>query len=267
MLICPRCAKELEDGTLFCNYCGTNLKNNDADLLSCPVCNRTYDRDTKYCTYDGTRLAGSNDLVPTCPECGTHYSADVKYCIKDGTKVELATNTLVSLFDNSYVTYPKASPGKRLAASLLDGLITVALSLPSIFLIVNAFTHIERESFTDLLLFAMALYLAPLTYSFIKDGLGNGQSYGKRAAGIMVVNLNADSACSKGKSALRNLVSSAIAIIPYLLAISAHAAAAGIVFLLVVLVEPIMVLVRKDGRKIADLAADTMVIDVQNYSV
>ncbi|NQT35606.1 RDD family protein, partial [bacterium] len=83
---------------------------------------------------------------------------------------------------------------------------------------------------------------------FIKDGLGNGQSWGKRAVGLMVVQLIDDTPCTKLKSSLRGLVTMLLGAVPF-----------GS------FVEPIMVIATKDGRRLADMAAETKVIHIENY--
>jgi uncharacterized RDD family membrane protein YckC len=217
--------------------------------------------------FDGTRLTAANDLVPTCSQCGAHYPTDTKFCINDGTKLELATYTGASVFDNIHGYYTKASLARRFAASLLDSLVTTGLSLPSVIVLYNALVHMYRQNFTDYLFFAAILYLLPLTYSLIKDGLGKGQSMGKRIADIMVVNLGTNTPCSKWKSAFRCFISALIFVIPYVMVIATRSGATMFVLFLILLIEPIMVLARADGRKIADLATDTMVIDVENFHV
>jgi uncharacterized RDD family membrane protein YckC len=94
------------------------------------------------------------------------------------------------------------------------------------------------------------LYFVPLVYAFIKDGLGEGQSWGKKAVGLMVVYLPNNSACSKGQSSLRCLIGSLLGIIPFI----------GW------LIEPIMVLATEDGRRLADKVANTQVIDKNMFN-
>ena len=65
----------------------------------------------------------------------------------------------------------------------------------------------------------------------------------------MVVNLDNNTPCDKGKSFFRNFISGLVAIIPFV----------GW------LIEPIMVLATEDGRKLGDKAANTQVIDKKNF--
>jgi len=134
----------------------------------------------------------------------------------------------------------KAPIGLRFVASLMDGLIC---SLPLVpFYIFFLLAMRETELSTPYLCIAILFYLVSLTYSFIKDGF-NGQSVGKRIVGLAVINLQDNSRCGFGRSALRCLISSLLCIIP-----------------LGCLIEPIMVLATSDGRRLADKAASTQVI-------
>ena len=63
-----------------------------------------------------------------------------------------------------------------------------------------------------ILLIAAAWYLF---YTLFKDGLGNGQSLGKRAAGLMVVQLEENVPCGYGASALRNIIKIALNLLPF----------------------------------------------------
>ena len=89
----------------------------------------------------------------------------------------------------------------------------------------------------------------PFIYILIKDGLGNGQSYGKRALNIMVINVNSNKPCSKSNSAGRNIMFSIICSVPYI----------GY------LLEIIMVFANPKGRKLSDLVAGTQVIDIKEF--
>jgi uncharacterized RDD family membrane protein YckC len=137
--------------------------------------------------------------------------------------------------------YPKASSFNRLIASILDGLIvSLAIWVP-IFL--------AEATYSDFFYFIVLITsIWAIWYAFTKDGRENGQSIGKKAMGLMVVNLNTNLPCTRGKSALRAL----LWIIPYI---------GG----LISLIDCIMVLVSDDGRRIGDYLANTQVIAVSSY--
>ena len=153
--------------------------------------------------------------------------------------------------------YDKAPLGKRFLAFLLDGLIIVALFLPSLFFLFDFFREVfinnyyngYRNYSQENLIFGLILFLLPIRYSLIKDGIGEGQSYGKSAFDLMVINVNTNKPCTKLNSAGRNLLYSIICRIPYV----------GF------LTEIIMVFANPDGRKLSDLAAGTQVIEKSNY--
>ena len=86
-------------------------------------------------------------------------------------------------------------------------------------------------------------------YGFIKDGLGRGQSIGKKKMRLMVVHLQSNAPCSKSQSALRALVMTGLHLIPYL----------GW------LVEPVLVMAAAGGRRLGDQAAGTQVIAADLY--
>lgn len=143
--------------------------------------------------------------------------------------------------------------GNRFLAALLDGLISAGLSIPAIIFfalaMAKADSYYDKDGAIGLFFIAVLFYIIPLVYNFIKDGLGQGQSWGKRALDLMVVNLDNNTPCDKGKSFFRNFISGLIAIIPFV----------GW------LIEPIMALATEDGRKLGDKSANTQVIDKKNF--
>ena len=168
---------------------------------------------------------------------------------EDVTEIEFVTNET-----HSNVCLNKASLGSRFVASLLDIFICLGLSIPSgIFYFIGMATSYDYYGSTDysdsvfFFFFAILFYAIPLVYSFIKDGLGEGQSWGKKVMDIKVVNLSDKSNCSKGTSALRTLIGCLILLIPFV----------GWI------IEPIIVLATSDGRRLADKVAGTMVINIK----
>lgn len=198
-----------------------------------------------FCSADGAKLVSPEKLTPKCVICGTLYSSETKFCTKDGGAVipeayRYAQNGNVN---TSATLYPnKASLGSRFVASLLDDLICVGLSIPAIIFFV-----IGMESGSVFFFFlAFILYFIPLFYTFIKDGLGEGQSWGKKTMDIKVIHVSDNTNCTKRISALRALISVLINLVPFI----------GW------LIEPIMVLATSDGRRLADKAAGTMVVNI-----
>ena len=93
-------------------------------------------------------------------------------------------------------------------------------------------------------LLSSILFLIPVLYSLLKDGMKNGQSYGKRWMGIRVISLENGMPCTYWQSLARQIISSLIAFIP----------------VFGWLIEPLMVLFTDDGRRLADRAAGTFVV-------
>jgi uncharacterized RDD family membrane protein YckC len=149
--------------------------------------------------------------------------------------------------------YPKASLSNRFIAMLLDGLIALGLALPAICCFILGAIGMEHnklgQNFILLMGIGFLLIILPFVYMFIKDGLNRGQSYGKRAMDLMVVDLGTYQPCDKGKSAVRQLVSMLVGFIP----------------LVGSFIEPIMVLATDDGRKLSDKAANTQVVNIQDF--
>lgn len=220
-----------------------------------------------------------------CPICKTIYASDVKFCIKDGARLIAATNpfekaqpvannpfeqtesTLPNPFEQKTSKpanpferpaiapnqfYPKADLGNRFLAALIDGLIFVGLAIPGSGALVFAFFAAyggEEELTVVSGIFGILLILIPIAYLLVKDGFGQGQSYGKKAFHLIVVDLETNTPCNKSKSAVRNLVSILLGMIPFV----------GN------LIEPIVILATVDGRKVGDRAANTMVINKKDY--
>lgn len=224
--------------------------NNEQRELVCPKCMTTYPAGSTFCPRDGERLTTSNNLTYYCEKCGTKYSSDTKFCPKDGGVVVCRIAGQHQRSDTN-VSFEKASFGVRFLASLLDGLICSVLAIPAIVLyaiglsnVTHNYGYYDDYSKTGgYFFFAFILYLIPLTYTFIKDGLGNGQSWGKKAMGLRIINVKDYSKCTKG--ALRALVSTLVSMIP----------------LVGWIIEPIMVLTTSDGRRLADKAAGTIVVN------
>jgi uncharacterized RDD family membrane protein YckC len=273
---CPKCQTPFEPGTRFCSGCGLNLESEFLINPICPKCRTHYPDGTKYCDTDGARLTTEDKLIPKCVRCGTEYPEGVRFCPVDGGAViaeafqqfQPQSQNISYTPSGAMQAYPKASMGSRFVAMLLDGFIAFGLAIPAIICLVigivmasnrctydeygNSYSNYSGSVFILFIVLGALLFILPMIYSFIKDGLGKGQSIGKKAMGLMVVHLDDNTPCTKGRSALRQLISSLINIVPYL-------------NILTMWIEPIMVLATEDGRKAADFAAHTQVIELQHY--
>lgn len=207
-----------------------------------------------------------------CPRCAAAYTAGSRFCQSCGIPLFTQPTTVQAGYNPgpyarpagyaaiaAMPSYPKAPLGARFWASVLDGLIGLGLCLPTFIcwwlaLQKSKYSYYDDSSYDPggaFLLYLMALlfYFGPLTYSFIKDGLGQGQSWGKKNMYLMVVDLGTNQPCGKGKSIARNLISTLLCLFPFI----------GW------LVEPIIVLASDSGRKLGDLAANTQVVHIDDY--
>ncbi|HMC98722.1 MAG TPA: zinc ribbon domain-containing protein, partial [Ferruginibacter sp.] len=205
---CPKCNHPFTQGAKFCQACGCNLESDFIENPTCPKCKATYPPNSLFCTNDGSKLVRPEELLPRCAVCNTAYTDGTKFCPRDGGQIRVPGDVsqqqtsysyspnyarqttyvtpsnqgqdLLSNF-NPYQTYPKASLGNRFVAALLDGLIGVGLCIPVVLFFLAMDNVRDEGNGAAIVLFAIILYLIPITYSFIKDGLGQGQSWGKRA--------------------------------------------------------------------------------------
>ena len=262
LIKCPECGSSVSDKATTCPHCGVELK--VSEELVCPVCHRSYPAGTTFCSADGSQLVPQSSMTPTCVICGTQYpDGNTKFCPQDGGAVVPGGYQTPSgaPVRQGGMRYQKANLGNRFLASLLDGLIAVGLSIPAIVLYViglaNIHTYYDYDyygysySYTSeddaipFFIIGLVLLIIPMIYAFIKDGLGNGQSWGKKALKLKVICIADSSKCTKGRSALRCLIGNLLSCIPFI----------GW------LIEPIMVLATSDGRRLADKVAGTMVVN------
>lgn len=280
---CPKCSSSFTEKNKFCKICGCNLQEELIERPTCPKCKTVFSSDIKFCVQDGTKLVHPDMMIPKCIICKKAYTNGTKFCPNDGGEIKL-DNEIIKEFEtiqtpvtevvkNNFKeqpltqspsasrytmpeTYDNAPIGRRFLAYLLDGFITLLFFIPSLILIVDYFMEFYTYGSIDMIsydsskiIFGVILLVLPFCYSLIKDGLGNGQSYGKRALDLMVINVRSNNPCSKTNSAGRNIMFSLFCSIPYI----------GY------LVEVIMVFANPEGRKLSDLVAGTQVIDARKY--
>jgi uncharacterized RDD family membrane protein YckC len=93
---------------------------------------------------------------------------------------------------------PYASRLNRLLGQILDGLVAAAPCIvAAIFASMNRFVGI---------VFMLAAAGWSFFYYFFSDGFSGGQSYGKRALGMHVIDAKTGAPCSFGQSFLRNIL-------------------------------------------------------------
>lgn len=144
--------------------------------------------------------------------------------------------------------YPKAPLGRRFVALLVDGFFGILMPvMAGIIGVVRSRGSDGMTLINGLLLLASIVWA--IYYNFTKDGHDNGRSYGKRAMGLMVVNIKTNTPCTVGESSLRALMLALMNAIP---------GVGG-------LIEPLVALVQEDGRRVGDMVAGTQVIDAKLY--
>jgi uncharacterized RDD family membrane protein YckC len=233
-IICPKCVQESDMDAKFCQNCGFNFDKTGKKHPTCSICHKIYDDGSLFCPKDGGIISIESE----------NTSQGRQYVPKRKTREQELES-----FDG---IYPKGDLGNRFGATILDMFVCFGLTIPTILLVIIGInSNSYSNSGSQFMFFGLGIlcFLIPLFYSFTKDGMQGGQSIGKKACGLMVVNLDTHEPCDKGKSALRHLISSLVSSVPYL----------GWI------VEPVMVLANEDGRKLGDKAANTQVVDVKVY--
>jgi uncharacterized RDD family membrane protein YckC len=166
--------------------------------------------------------------------------------------------------------YPRSNWGRRLLAYLIDsligGLLLFVLSI-LLLLMIPWFMGYQSLPFLDgvpknffyitLIGFVVSLIWFCL-YSLLRDGLGRGQSLGKRMSKLMVINTSTNKPCNLWGSILRKLPSIGIFFIGF-----------PVIYLggLLFLIEPIAAIVNDKGLRMGDMLAKTQVIDIEHYQV
>lgn len=265
-LKCPECNAVFIAGTKFCKNCGYNLEVALNENPTCPVCQKEFPVGAKFCDIDGSKLIYPVKPILVCKLCGAEYGSNVKFCPKDGGALTakafgsieeeqapplLPTPSTPSTSQTPIyyeVEFDKAPLGKRIIAFLIDTLGTFFLAIPTFIFLLLASSDEggTGEYVTMYIILAAVCYLIPVTYFFLKDGLGKGQSWGKKSVGLRVVYLPNNSYSTFGKSFLRNLIRGLLRVVP----------------IIGWFIEFIMILVTKDGRRLGDLVAKTQVVEV-----
>jgi len=248
---CPQCQSLNVAQSYFCSACQFKLSFQILENPVCPQCLSAYRSGALYCEKDGSQLIEKEELIYCCVKCNKVYTDAVKYCPEDGGKIAAYTETGTEnppiLQTNS--DHLETPLGSRIAAYLLDTLIAIGMSLPAFicfFLGMQAIQQYKLEIGTFLLIGAVLFYFIPLCYSLFKDGLGKGQSWGKKALGLQVIQEESHEPCSYKKSFVRNGVMFLLNLVP----------------ILGFLIEPLFFISTVDGKRLGDKAAKTIVIEI-----
>jgi uncharacterized RDD family membrane protein YckC len=151
-----------------------------------------------------------------------------------GATVEIRAQILEEIDREANKYVPLASTGSRFVAQILDGIIALLL------LVVPFVLFVLFRPFGD-----AGLWLgigAYIVYLLFQDGLPNGQSLGKRIVGIRVVSKASGCSCGLGSSFIRNII------------------------LLVLGVIDLLFLGSKYRQRLGDMAAKTIVVNVDGKS-
>ena len=163
-----------------------------------------------------------------CPLCNASVEPQDRFCSQCG-------------FDLSKTGFAieKAPFGKRFVAALIDLIIISALCVPSI----GSFNYFDVKEDDLFFVLGWVFLLMPLTYFFIKDGLGEGQSWGKKMMNIKVIHIPDLADCSFGLSTVRGLLRLFLNL-----------------FFPVLFAEIVMIFVMPEGRTVIDRIMGTMVV-------
>ncbi len=143
--------------------------------------------------------------------------------------------------------YPKSNIGKRILAYLVDSFILFIVAGIGVVIIYSSLPQIiygraGSGSYIMIFIFSVLFFFIPLIWFLIRDGLGNGQSIGKKMLGLMVVRIEDNRPCTKGNSVVRNLIGSVLS---------------GI--------DETIVLFHGKGHRLGDMLMNTQVIEVDEY--
>lgn len=141
--------------------------------------------------------------------------------------------------------YPKAPLPKRFLALLID----LAVAWGPAGIVYLLMVNVESVQAIREFLWIPAL-LWGTVYFLVKDGWPGGQSIGKKILGLMVVTVYDRRPCSRWRSAIRQFAIIVVNFIPYIGS----------------LVEPVLVLADKGGRRLGDQMAKTQVIETDVYN-
>ncbi len=103
---CPNCGADVQNGSQFCNNCGTrmppaSMKTAPRAGHTCPTCGAAVAEGTLFCNNCGTKLAPTPAPAPapapaepaveeskrSCPNCGTELEPDAAFCFNCGAKL------------------------------------------------------------------------------------------------------------------------------------------------------------------------------------
>lgn len=90
---CPKCHSQIEDGSKFCNHCGSLINNN----TQCPHCHNEVPTGSNFCNHCGECLAP----ITKCPLCGYENPAGSRFCTECGSHLFLPAKKSVYRKENT----------------------------------------------------------------------------------------------------------------------------------------------------------------------
>ncbi len=257
----------------FCSNCGNKLEEERLSKLRCPVCETKYSNEIKFCPQDGEELLPIHSTVPTCTKCKKEYPDGMKFCPEDGEPIVLLpVHEAIEVQINSGIPdstsddsksepiYKKASIMNRISAFSIDSFIISIISIPALVM----YQYWLSATGAAIHLYLCFIFLIPVMWFILgKEGFGKGQSPGKKRFKLMMVHLPSNTPCTTLRSAGRWFLLVLMAFMPYLLMMKLSV----FVFLLAVavLIDPIVVIIRGDGKRIADLLLGLQVINASEF--
>ena len=239
-MYCPQCGVQIPDGRTFCPMCGVDLRVVDPETSQPPV--------------PVQPLAPTPHLpvaAPVPPQPAP--PAPQPTAGMPPAAVQPAAQPPAAVMPPPPAAvpgagYPKGPPlGARLLAWIADGIIAGAL-LPVAILLIASASASEQAPVAGLLL-AVVGGVWQLAYSLGRDVAG-GAGFGKRLAGIVVVSSEAGVPAKGGATIVRQLVLYALNMVPVIGS----------------LIEPVLVLINKEGKRLGDKAAKTQVVRAADVS-
>lgn len=220
-MFCPACGAQSGDGDAFCPICGADLRNTASPQPAAPA-----------------PPAPPMPPVPPAPPVPPQPTTPMPAAPVQPQPTYVPPTAAVAV--GSSALYAKAPVGSRLLAVIVDGIIAGPL-LPLGLLLVYAGAATGKPSIIGFVLVGLG-GIWQLAYTLGRDGMG-GAGFGKRMTGLVVTQSATGAPAGMGASIVRQLIFYVTNLIP------------GIGSL----IEPVLVLVNKDGRRLGDKAAKTQV--------
>ena len=235
-MFCPHCGAQVEDGSAFCPMCGQGIE--AAPDAASDV------REVEPPPLPGPPAQVPSQVpppvpppVPQVPVQPTVPMAPSPQAPAVPAAVPVAAAPAAAPYAG---VYPKAPLGGRLLAVIVDGIIAAALLGPGILFLYAGLASGATPVLGIVLVVIGGVW--ELAYLLGRDGFG-GAGFGKRLTGLVVVSSPGGVPTGVGASVVRQLVLFLLGIIPVIGS----------------LIEPILVITDKDGRRLGDKAAKTQV--------